>query len=120
VNRVSGISENGRVHLPSRWPGPYQQVTDRGSIPLAEQLRLMAVHAHPDDESSKGAATMAKYVAEGVDVLVVTCTGGERGSVLNLWAIQASQTAIAWLSLRRNETAERFEATIGPARPSEM
>ncbi|MFS8479362.1 MAG: mycothiol conjugate amidase Mca [Micromonosporaceae bacterium] len=43
----------------------------------------MAVHAHPDDESSKGAATMAKYVAEGADVLVVTCTGGERGSVLN-------------------------------------
>jgi mycothiol S-conjugate amidase len=50
---------------------------------VGEQLRLMAVHAHPDDESSKGAATMAKYVAEGVDVLVVTCTGGERGSVLN-------------------------------------
>ncbi len=43
----------------------------------------MAVHAHPDDESSKGAATMAKYVSEGVDVLVVTCTGGERGSILN-------------------------------------
>ncbi len=47
------------------------------------QLRLMAVHAHPDDESSKGAATMAKYVAEGAAVMVVTCTGGERGSVLN-------------------------------------
>src|SRR5437867_5470524 len=43
----------------------------------------MAVHAHPDDESSKGAATKARYVAQGVDVLVVTCTGGERGSVLN-------------------------------------
>ena len=43
----------------------------------------MAVHAHPDDESSKGAATMARYVAEGVDVHVVTCTGGERGSILN-------------------------------------
>ncbi|MEV0896263.1 mycothiol conjugate amidase Mca [Actinoplanes sp. NPDC049802] len=50
---------------------------------MAEQLRLMTVHAHPDDESSKGAATMAKYVAEGVHVLVATCTGGERGSVLN-------------------------------------
>jgi mycothiol S-conjugate amidase len=50
---------------------------------LTEQLRLMAVHAHPDDESSKGAATMAKYVSEGVDVLVATCTGGERGSILN-------------------------------------
>ncbi|MDL4772277.1 MULTISPECIES: mycothiol conjugate amidase Mca [Thermomonosporaceae] len=43
----------------------------------------MAVHAHPDDESSKGAATMARYVAEGVEVLVVTCTGGERGDILN-------------------------------------
>jgi mycothiol S-conjugate amidase len=50
---------------------------------VPEQLRLMTVHAHPDDESSKGAATMAKYVAEGARVLVATCTGGERGSVLN-------------------------------------
>ena len=46
-------------------------------------MRLMAVHAHPDDESSKGAATMAKYVAEGVGVMVVSCTGGERGDILN-------------------------------------
>jgi mycothiol S-conjugate amidase len=43
----------------------------------------MCVHAHPDDESSKGAATMAKYVREGHDVLVVTLTDGSRGSVLN-------------------------------------
>ncbi len=50
---------------------------------MAERLRLMAVHAHPDDESSKGAATMAKYVDEGAEVLVVSCTGGERGDVLN-------------------------------------
>jgi mycothiol S-conjugate amidase len=50
---------------------------------VTQRLRLMAVHAHPDDESSKGAATMARYRAEDVEVLVVTCTGGERGSVLN-------------------------------------
>ncbi|MBM7861850.1 mycothiol S-conjugate amidase [Lentzea nigeriaca] len=43
----------------------------------------MAVHAHPDDESSKGAATMARYVAEGHDVMVVTCTDGGAGSILN-------------------------------------
>jgi mycothiol S-conjugate amidase len=43
----------------------------------------MCVHAHPDDESSKGAATMARYVREGFDVLVVTLTDGSRGSVLN-------------------------------------
>ncbi|SDE05257.1 mycothiol S-conjugate amidase [Auraticoccus monumenti] len=48
-----------------------------------EPLRLLHVHAHPDDESSKGAATTARYVAEGVEVVVATCTGGERGSILN-------------------------------------
>ncbi|MDQ1752437.1 MAG: mycothiol S-conjugate amidase [Pseudonocardiales bacterium] len=47
------------------------------------ELRLMAVHAHPDDESSKGAATTAKYAAEGARVMVVTVTGGERGDILN-------------------------------------
>ncbi|GAB3871323.1 hypothetical protein GCM10029964_007430 [Kibdelosporangium lantanae] len=47
---------------------------------MAEKLRMMAVHAHPDDESSKGAATTAKYVAEGHDVMVVSLTGGERGA----------------------------------------
>jgi mycothiol S-conjugate amidase len=46
-------------------------------------LRLLAVHAHPDDESSKGAATYAYYRSRGADVLVVSCTGGERGSILN-------------------------------------
>src|SRR5215212_7392382 len=48
-----------------------------------ERLRLLHVHAHPDEESSRGAATTAKYVAEGVDVVVATCTGGERASILN-------------------------------------
>jgi mycothiol S-conjugate amidase len=47
------------------------------------ELRLMAVHAHPDDESSKGAATMARYADEGARVMVVTLTGGERGDILN-------------------------------------
>ncbi len=50
---------------------------------MSERLRLMCVHAHPDDESSKGAATMAKYVDAGHEVLVVSCTGGERGDILN-------------------------------------
>ena len=54
-----------------------------GPAPGGAPLRLMAVHAHPDDESSKGAATMARYVREGVDVLVCTMTGGERGDILN-------------------------------------
>ena len=47
------------------------------------ELRLMAVHAHPDDEASKGAATLARYADEGHRILVVTLTGGERGDILN-------------------------------------
>ncbi len=54
-----------------------------GSAEAPGPLRLMAVHAHPDDESSKGAATMARYARSGVDVMVCTLTGGERGDILN-------------------------------------
>lgn len=46
-------------------------------------LRLLAVHAHPDDESSKGAAMMASYLNQGVRVMVASCTGGERGGIQN-------------------------------------
>ncbi|MEX2505094.1 MAG: mycothiol conjugate amidase Mca [Egicoccus sp.] len=45
--------------------------------------RLLFVHAHPDDESSKGAATAARYADEGAEVVLVTLTGGEAGEVLN-------------------------------------
>ncbi len=45
--------------------------------------RLLFVHAHPDDEASKGAATAARYVDAGDEVVLVTCTGGEAGEVLN-------------------------------------
>jgi mycothiol S-conjugate amidase len=49
----------------------------------AEQLCLLSVHAHPDDEASKGAGTVAKYHAEGVRSVLVCCTGGEAGDILN-------------------------------------
>jgi N-acetyl-1-D-myo-inositol-2-amino-2-deoxy-alpha-D-glucopyranoside deacetylase len=44
--------------------------------------RLLLVHAHPDDETIATGATMAKYVAEGAGVTLITCTGGELGEVL--------------------------------------
>ncbi len=47
------------------------------------ELCLLTVHAHPDDESSKGAATVARYHAEGVHTVLVCCTGGEEGDILN-------------------------------------
>lgn len=44
---------------------------------------LLTVHAHPDDEASKGAGTVALYHAAGVRTVLVTCTGGEEGDILN-------------------------------------
>jgi mycothiol S-conjugate amidase len=73
-----------------------------------EALRLMAVHAHPDDESSKGAATMARYVKEGADVLVCTFTGGERGDILNP-AMDRPEVRAAMPRLRREEMARARE-----------
>lgn len=68
-------------------------------------LRLMTVHAHPDDESSKGAATLAYYRSRGAEVSVVSCTGGERGDILNP-AVEATPLASRDLAeLRRHEMA---------------
>ncbi|MDQ1627788.1 MAG: mycothiol S-conjugate amidase [Actinomycetota bacterium] len=79
---------------------------------MSEQLRLMAVHAHPDDESSKGAAMMARYVAEGVDVHVVTCTGGERGSILNP-RLQHDESVLADLADVRRREMDAARAILG-------
>jgi mycothiol S-conjugate amidase len=71
-------------------------------------LRLMAVHAHPDDESSKGAASMARYVREGVEVLVATLTGGERGDILNK-AMERPEVRANLPRIRREEMARARE-----------
>ena len=46
-------------------------------------LTLLTIHAHPDDEASKGAPTCARYRAEGVSTVLVCCTGGEEGDLHN-------------------------------------
>ena len=43
---------------------------------------MLLVHAHPDDETINNGATMARYVAEGAQVTLLTCTLGEEGEVL--------------------------------------
>ena len=47
------------------------------------QLTLMAVHAHPDDESSSTGGVLARYADEGIRTVVVTCTDGEFGDTLD-------------------------------------
>lgn len=74
--------------------------------------RLLAVHAHPDDESSKGAATYAHYLNDGAQVLVVSCTGGERGDIQNpgLDPVSAAMAERDMAGLRRLEMAAAREA----------
>ena len=79
---------------------------------MEQRPRLMAVHAHPDDESSKGAATMAKYVADGCDVLVVSCTDGERGDVLNPALMNDPEILRNLPEVRRREMA-RAQQILG-------
>jgi mycothiol S-conjugate amidase len=68
----------------------------------------MAIHAHPDDESSKGAATLARYADEGHRVLVVTLTGGERGDILNP-AMDLPEVHGRMAEIRRDEMAKAAE-----------
>lgn len=75
------------------------------------------MHAHPDDESSKGAATLAHYLADGAEVLVVSCTGGERGDLLNQGLLETAPNDAAMAErdlagLRRIEM-ERARSVIG-------
>ena len=60
---------------------PRRAAANLGQVP--DRLCLLSVHAHPDDEASKGAPTVAKYHAEGVHTVLVTATGGEEGDILN-------------------------------------
>lgn len=67
-----------------------------------EPLCLMTVHAHPDDESSKTAGSVALYSDEGARTVLVTCTGGEAGDVLNP-AVQRPATEDEMTALRLEE-----------------
>ncbi len=73
------------------------------------ERRLLAVHAHPDDESSKGAGMMAKYATDG-RVRVVTFTGGERGSLLNQKLAHRADILANIVEYRREEMARAVEA----------
>lgn len=76
-------------------------------------LRLLHVHAHPDDESSKGAATTARYVDEGVRVMVATCTGGERGSLLNPKLAHLADDPTFDIAATRNAEMARARELLG-------
>src|SRR5260221_14090524 len=71
-----------------------------------DRLTLLQVHAHPDDEASKGAGTNARYAAEGVHTVLVTCTDGAEGDILN----PAADTPEVRADLRAVRLAELAES----------
>lgn len=76
---------------------------------MPEDLCLIAVHAHPDDEASKGAATVARYADEGVRTVLVTCTGGEAGEILNAGA-DSPEARADLAAVRRRELGDAVAA----------
>jgi mycothiol S-conjugate amidase len=80
-------------------------------IGVSDARCLLTVHAHPDDESSKGAGTVARYHHEGVRTVLVCCTGGEEGEILNP-AMDTDEVKADIGAVRRQELA-RATAIIG-------
>jgi N-acetyl-1-D-myo-inositol-2-amino-2-deoxy-alpha-D-glucopyranoside deacetylase len=81
---------------------------------VPDQLRLMCVHAHPDDEVIATGGTLLRYAAEGVATAVVTCTGGERGEIHNM---DEAQTRPRLAQVRRAELEQSLELLgAGPPR----
>jgi mycothiol S-conjugate amidase len=85
---------------------------------VAEPLTLLTVHAHPDDEASKGAPTLAKYHAEGVHTALVCCTGGEEGDLQNpslrepgrpFHGLEPADEKVLVASMRETELAKSVE-----------
>ncbi len=72
---------------------------------MDERFCLLTVHAHPDDEASKGPATVAKYKAAGARTVLVTCTGGEEGEILNP-AMDLPEVRADLAAVRARELAE--------------
>lgn len=80
---------------------------------MSEPLVLLSVHAHPDDEASKGAPTVARYHAEGVRTVLVCCTGGEEGDLQNPSLREPGQPF-------HGLTPEQEKAMLAELRPSEL
>lgn len=68
-------------HTTPHLPAP--ELLRMGRDPHTCTRRLLAIHAHPDDETTKGGGSIARYAAAGVGTVLVCCTGGEAGSILN-------------------------------------
>jgi mycothiol S-conjugate amidase len=80
---------------------------------VSDRLVLLTVHAHPDDEASKGAPTLALYHQRGVRTVLVCCTGGEEGDLQNPTLREPGQPF-------HGLTPEEERALVTSMRPAEL
>ena len=80
---------------------------------MPERLTLLSVHAHPDDEASKGAPTVARAHADGIHTVLVCCTGGEEGELQNPRLREPGQPF-------HGLTPEEEKAKVAGMRPAEL
>jgi mycothiol S-conjugate amidase len=93
----------------SRSPGWVANVGHVTYSPLC----ILTVHAHPDDEASKGAPTLAMYAAQGVRTVLVCCTGGEEGDLQNPHLREPGQPF-------HGLTPDQEKAVLAELRPDEL
>src|SRR5262249_49280221 len=79
---------------------------------MPDQLCLMAVHAHPDDEAISTGGVLARYSDEGSRTVLVTCTDGALGDFEGIKPDQEGHDAAATVEIRRNEL-EQSVAHLG-------
>src|SRR5256714_10788916 len=84
---------------------PEPEVLRADGNPTACARRLLTIHAHPDDETTKGGGSVARYAAAGVGTVLVCCTGGEAGTILTP-ALNRPEVQARLSEIRRQELAE--------------
>ena len=98
---------------------------------MANQLKLMCILAHPDDESLGNGGILAKYAAEGVETYLVTATRGERGwfgveseypGLEALGKIREAEllAAAGVLGIRRVDFLDYLDGDLDQAHPAEV
>jgi LmbE family N-acetylglucosaminyl deacetylase len=76
---------------------------------VTRSLTLMAVHAHPDDEATSTGGVLAKYAAEGVTTVLVTCTNGALGDSGTVKPGEEGHSTEEVVALREAELAASVE-----------
>lgn len=93
------------THQETTHTAPEPEMLCANGDPASFSRRMLTIHAHPDDEATKGGASAARYAAAGVGTVLICCTGGEAGSIENP-ALDRPEVKARLAEIRREELLE--------------